>query len=114
MGNLTDQEAAELAALKEKCLKKDGSPRKDADPADIARLNVLLEKEGPIEPVEGKIKKVNPADVQAIQVIASLPIIGFDRKDNEIAFDLGDKHLITVGCIRQAKELIDNNLRFEV
>jgi len=59
---------------------------------------------------EGQEHETDPAlklaDILAVQFIAKLPIIGFDRKDPEIAYDLGDGHQITVGCIRQAKKLL--------
>ena len=44
---MTDEEKTELAELKEKCLRKDGIPRKDAETADLERLKVLCEMEPP-------------------------------------------------------------------
>ena len=42
---MTDEETDELGELKDRCLKKDGEPRKDASTEDLQRLKELCEQE---------------------------------------------------------------------
>jgi hypothetical protein len=49
---MEESKLKKLESLKAKCLKKDGTPRKDADTADLELLNELLqelEAENPVE-----------------------------------------------------------------
>ena len=104
---ITPEEKMELNILVGKCLKKDGTPRADADSADLVRLKELQNK---VDAEKAKVdaenaKSVDPKSIEAVKVIAAIKILAFKPKDTDVVFDLGEAK-ITVGCIKQAKALL--------
>lgn len=50
-------------------------------------------------------EKINPKQIEAVRVIAAIPITVVDAKDNDIVWDLGCVK-ITAGCVREAQKLM--------